>query len=114
MSLWAERNIPSKSKDYGKNTCKCRGKNVNLRLKMNISSLSKYDMIADKIEYIIMLIKLFARHFGLSYMQAFRYVSLHDGIEYAERHYNILHTLSFEEQVEGLAAFCRTKGGLLT
>ncbi|WP_455074519.1 DUF3791 domain-containing protein [Prevotella sp.] len=34
-----------------------------------------------------MLIKLFARHFGLSYMQAFRYVSLHDGIEYAERHY---------------------------
>ena len=49
MSLWAERNIPSKSKDYGKNTCKCRGKNVNLRLKMNISSLSKYDMIADRI-----------------------------------------------------------------
>ena len=48
MSLRAERNIPSKSKDYGKNTCKCRGKNVNLRLKMNISSLSKYDMIADK------------------------------------------------------------------
>ncbi len=71
-------------------------------------------MIADKIEYIIMLIKLFVRHFGLSYMQAFRYVSLHDGIEYAERHYNILHTLSFEEQVEGLAAFCRKKGGLLT
>ena len=50
---------------------------------MNISSLSKYDMIADKIEY-------------------------------AERHYNILHTLSFEEQVEGLAAFCHKKGGLLT
>ena len=114
MSLRAERNIPSKSKDYCKNTCKCRGKNVNLRLKMNISCLSKYDMIADKIEYIIMLIKLFARHFGLSYMQAFRYVSLHDGIEYAERHYNILHTLSFEEQVEGLAAFCHKKGGLLT
>ena len=84
-----------------------------MRLKMNISSLSKYHMIADKIEYIIMLIKLFARHFGLSYMQAFRYVSLHGGIEYAERHYNILHTLSFEEQVEGLAAFCRKKGGLL-
>ena len=50
-------------------------------------------MVADKIEYIIMLIKLFAKHFGLSYMQAFRYVSLHDGIEYAEKHYNILHTL---------------------
>ena len=70
-------------------------------------------MISDKIEYIIMLIKLFAKHFGLSYMQAFRYISLHDGIEYAEKHYNILHTLSFEDQVAGLAAFCHKKGGLL-
>ena len=67
-------------------------------------------MIADKIEYIIMLIKLFARRFGLSYMQAFRYVCLHDGIEYAERHYNILHTLTFEDQVEALAAYCHRKG----
>lgn len=46
-------------------------------------------MVADKIEYIIMLIKLFAKHFGLSYMQAFRYVSLHDGIEYTEKHYTL-------------------------
>lgn len=70
-------------------------------------------MIADKIEYIIMLVKLFARRFGLSYMQAFRYVCLHDGIEYAERHYNILHTLTFEDQVDALAAYCHRKGGLL-
>lgn len=55
-------------------------------------------MIADKIEYIIMLVKLFARRFELSYMQAFRYVCLHDGIEFAKRHYNILHTLTFEDQ----------------
>ena len=70
-------------------------------------------MVADKIEYIIMLVKLFAHHFGLSYMQAFRYICMHDGIEYAERHYGVLHTLSFDEQVEGLAAFCRQKGGRL-
>ena len=64
MSLRAERNIPSKSKDYCKNTCKCRGNDVNLRLKMNINSMSKYDMIADKIENIIKHIKLFARQYG--------------------------------------------------
>ena len=57
---------------------------------------------------------LFIRGWKQLSAYAFRYVSLHDGIEYAERHYNILHTLSFEEQVEGLAAFCRKKGGLLT
>lgn len=70
-------------------------------------------MIADKIEHIIMLVKLFARRFELSYMQAFHYVCLHDGIEFAERHYNILHTLTFEDQVDALAAYCHRKGGLL-
>ncbi len=70
--------------------------------------------VSDKIEYIIMLIRLFARHFGLSYQQAYQYVSQHQGIEYAERHYNILHTLPFDDQVESLATFCRRQGGKLS
>lgn len=70
-------------------------------------------MVSAKIEYIIMLIKLFARHFGLSFQQAYRYVSIHQGIEFAEQHYNVLHTLSFEDQVEGLATYCHKKGGAL-
>lgn len=70
-------------------------------------------MVSAKIEYIIMLIKLFARHFGLSFQQAYRYVNIHQGIEYAEQHYNVLHTLSFEDQVEGLATYCHKKGGAL-
>ncbi len=70
-------------------------------------------MVSAKIEYIIMLIKLFARHFGLSFQQAYRYVSIHQGIEYAEQHYNVLHTLTFEDQVEGLATYCHKKGGTL-
>lgn len=70
-------------------------------------------MVSAKIEYIIMLIKLFARHFGLSFQQAYCYVSIHQGIEYAEQHYNVLHTLSFEDQVEGLATYCHKKGGAL-
>ena len=70
-------------------------------------------MVSAKIEYIIMLIKLFAHHFGLSFQQAYRYVSIHQGIEYAEQHYNVLHTLSFEDQVEGLATYCHKKGGAL-
>ena len=70
-------------------------------------------MVSAKIEYIIMLIKLFARHFGLSFQQAYRYVIIHQGIEYAEQHYNVLHTLSFEDQVEGLATYCHKKGGTL-
>lgn len=70
-------------------------------------------MISTKIEYILMLIKLFADHFGLSKDQAYRYISLHQGIEYVDEHYNVLHTLSFEDQIEGLALYCHKKGGAL-
>ena len=70
-------------------------------------------MVSDKIEYIIMLVKLFARHYGLTFLQAYHYVSRYGGIEYAERHYNVLHTLTFDDQVEGLATYCHRKGGEL-
>lgn len=67
----------------------------------------------EKIEYIIMLVHLFAKRFGLSFLQAYKYVSQYDGIEYSEDHYNILHTLSFEDQVDGLAHYCHKNGGRL-
>ena len=70
-------------------------------------------MESVKIEYIIMLVKLFANHFCLSYLQAYDYVSRYGGVEYAEQHYNILHTLSFADQVNGLAAYCKKNGGYL-
>lgn len=70
-------------------------------------------MVKDKIEYILMLIQLFAKSYGLSFGQAYRYISRFHGIEYAEEHYNILHTLSFAEQVEGLSLFCQKNGGKL-
>jgi len=60
-----------------------------------------------------MLVQLFARRFGLSFLEAYRYISSHQGVEYTERHYDILHTLSFDDQVDGLAAFCHKQGGSL-
>lgn len=66
-----------------------------------------------KIEYIIMLVQLFAKHFGLTFLQAYRYISRYEGIEYSEEHYNILHTLPFCDQIEGLAHHCHQKGGTL-
>ena len=67
----------------------------------------------DKIEYIIMLVKLFAMHYKLSYEQAYRYISMHKGIEFAEENYGIMHTLPFEDQVEGLVQYCHRNGGAL-
>lgn len=70
-------------------------------------------MVSAKIEYIIMLVKLFARHFDLTFLQAYHYISQYGGVEYAEQHYNVLHTLPFNDQVEGLATYCHRKGGTL-
>ena len=60
-----------------------------------------------------MLLKLFARRYGLSGQQAYSYISQHNGVEYVEQHYNILHTLSFTDMVDSLTAFCRRNGGEL-
>lgn len=68
-------------------------------------------LIKDKIEYFLMLLKLFAQRYGLDKQQAYTYISQHNGVEYVEQHYNILHTLSFSDMVDSLAAYCHKNGG---
>lgn len=70
-------------------------------------------LIKEKIEFFLMLLKLFAQQYGLSNRQAYAYISEHNGVEYVEKHYNILHTLSFPDMVESLAAYCKKNGGNL-
>ena len=67
----------------------------------------------DKIEYTIMLVKLFASHYHLTPVQAYRYISRFDGVGFIERNYGVMHTLSFQEMVQGLSDYCHRKGGLL-
>ena len=67
----------------------------------------------DKIEYTIMLVKLFAAQYQLTPVQAYRYISRFDGMAFIERNYGIMHTLSFQEMVQGLSEYCHRKGGAL-
>lgn len=67
----------------------------------------------DKIEYTIMLVKLFASHYQLTPVQAYRYISRFDGMAFIERNYGVMHTLSFQEMVQGLSEYCLRKGGQL-
>lgn len=67
----------------------------------------------DKIEYLVMLVKLFAQHYALSTTQAYRYISRYGGVDFVDRNYNIMHTLSFDDMVEGLSDYCRKSGGML-
>ncbi|MDO4735897.1 MAG: DUF3791 domain-containing protein [Bacteroidia bacterium] len=69
--------------------------------------------VRDIFEYIIALVNEFAKRFGLSEKQAYRYIRLHKGIAFIEENYGIMHTLDFKEAVDSIAIYCRREGGKL-
>ena len=80
------------------------------------ASLVKNDTmysINDITEYSVMLIRKFAQHFGLTDRQAANYIERYGAISLLYDNYGIMHTLSFEDNVESIAAYCHRKGGSL-
>ena len=75
-------------------------------------STMKYN-IRDIIEYIIALVNEFAKRFGLTEKQAYKYIRMYQGVALVEQHYGIMHTLDFDEAVDSVAAYCRKNGGKL-
>ena len=67
--------------------------------------------VKDILEYIIALVNEFAKNYGLTDQQAYRYIRNHKGVTFIEENYGIIHTLDFNEAVESVALFCRRKGG---
>ena len=70
--------------------------------------------IQNKAEYIVIFISEFARHFGLSALQAYRYLNRYKAIDFLDEHYNIAHTQSFEDMVQNMAGYCQRHGGELS
>lgn len=71
------------------------------------------ELTIHKIDFLVALISEFAERFHLSGDEAYRYINQYGGVEMFESNYDILHTLSFHDMVDGMAAFCRRKGGSL-
>ena len=63
-----------------------------------------------KIDFLVALIAEFGKRFGLSTKDAYRYINQYGGIQMFLNHYDILHTLSFRDMVDGMAAFCHRHG----
>ena len=72
----------------------------------------KYN-IRDIFEYIIALVNEFAKRYGLSDRQAYRYIRVHNGVTFIEHNYGIIHTLDFNEAVDSVVNYCRRSGGEL-
>jgi len=69
--------------------------------------------IRDKAEYIVIFISEFARRYDLSAAQAYRYLNRYKAINFLDEHYNVAHTLCFEDMVQNMAGYCQRHGGAL-
>ncbi len=69
--------------------------------------------ILNKIEYLVLLVAAFASHNKVSEAEAYRYLSQYGALALCDKHYGIMHTLSLEENIQTLQAYCKRKGGIL-
>lgn len=67
----------------------------------------------NRLEYIIALVSDFATIHGIKQKQAFNYLLRFKGLDFLRKHYNVMHTQSFEDSIEALAMVCRRNGGRL-
>jgi len=69
--------------------------------------------VFDKIEYLILLVTAFAAQSKISEAQAYQYLCQYGAFALCDKHYGIMHTLSLEENIQTLKAYCQKKGGKL-
>ena len=102
-----------KTDEKGRTVFFARADGVNFRCSKRLKTLVTDSELKNKIEYIIAVISEFAAAHSLNTSQAYRYLERFKGIDFVNRFYNVEHTLSFEDVVEDLTAYCHRKGGAL-
>lgn len=70
-------------------------------------------LMMDKIEYLILLVSAFASRCKITEVQAYHYLSEYGALLLCDKHYNIMHTLSIDENIDTLQSYCQRKGGKL-
>ena len=69
--------------------------------------------VLNKIEYLVLLVAAFASRSNVTEAQAYRYLSQYGALALCDKHYGIMHTLSLDENIQTLQAYCQKKGGTL-
>lgn len=67
----------------------------------------------NKSDYIVACVNEFARSKTLLLKEAFLYLQTFKGIQFLDEHYEIEHTLSFDDVIEDLSIICRNNGGTM-
>lgn len=71
------------------------------------------ELTNNMIDFWVVLVNEFAKHYNLTQKQAYRYISQHNGVEMFENCYGFLHTQSFHDMVDDMATYCKRMGGQL-
>ena len=79
----------------------------------HINEMIMATSVLNKIEYIVLLVAAFASRSKVTEAQAYRYLSQYGAMTLCDKHYGIMHTLSLEENIDTLQAYCQRKGGKL-
>lgn len=69
--------------------------------------------LVDKVNYMIAVISDFAAMHSLSNAQSYRCLNRYKGLDFIDKHYEVEHTLPFEDVIGDLTAYCQRKGGAL-
>ncbi len=85
---------------------------------MMLSGVRKNDLlmskqVMDRIEYLVLLVAEFAAHSKVSEAMAYRYLNQYGALALCDKHYNVMHTLSVEENIQTLREYCQRRGGNL-
>lgn len=70
-------------------------------------------LMTDKIEYLVLLVAEFAARYKVSEQAAYRYLSQYGALTLCDKHYNVMHTLSVDENILTLQKYCQRRGGSL-
>ncbi len=71
------------------------------------------ELTKNKIDFLIALISEFANAYQLTTADAYAYIRKYGGVEFFEKHYDVLHTESFYWMTKDMAEYCRNHGGYL-
>lgn len=77
------------------------------------SDLLMSKQVMDRIEYLVLLVAEFASHSRVSEAMAYRYLNQYGALALCDKHYNVMHTLSVEENIQTLREYCQRRGGNL-
>lgn len=83
------------------------------RNNVNVRPIIMSKQECNILRFTIAVITEFARFYGISQKQAYNYLVRFKGMEHLDEFYNVLHTQSFEDNVEVLAEVCQNNGGQL-